>query len=208
MNESTDWQVPSSGAELYETVFVPAMMAEWAPRGIALANPQPGERVLDIACGTGVLTRLVAKSIGPNGRVVGLDLSSEMLGVARNIPLNSSSTAPIEWLEGDAGALPFENETFDVIFCAFGLMSFPDRVAALKEMHRVLMPDGRLGILVWGSLSKCPGQTAIRDSWERHFGADNVGPVCRMHSLGDRTRCCHSCTMLGSGTRPYRRLWG
>src|SRR5450756_455362 len=99
MSESNDWQVPGSGAEIYEAVFVPAMMAEWAPRGMALANPRPGERVLDIACGTGVLTRLVAKSIGPNGRVVGLDLSPEMLAVARNIAPDPSGAAPIEWRE-------------------------------------------------------------------------------------------------------------
>jgi hypothetical protein len=94
MKESTDWQVPSSGAELYETVFVPAMMAEWAPRGIALANPQPGERVLDIACGTGVLTRLVAKSIGPNGRVVARAISSHPGGLEMDEPLPLPKTLP------------------------------------------------------------------------------------------------------------------
>lgn len=187
MSESNDWQVPGSGAEIYETVFVPAMMGEWAPKAMALANPQSGERVLDIACGTGVVTRLVAKSIRSNGRVVGLDLNPDMLAVARKITINPSSTAPIEWREGDASTLPFENETFDVIFCAFGLMSFPDRVGALKEMHRVLMPNGRLAVLVWGSISKCPGQTAMKESWERHSGTDNPGLVVqtRMHSLSD-----------------------
>lgn len=183
MSESTEWQVPGSWAEIYETVFGPAMMAEWAPKAMALANPQPGERVLDIACGTGVLTRLVANSIGPNERVVGLDLSPDMLAVARNIAPNPSSAAPIEWREGDANAIPFENETFDVIFCAFGLMFFPDRVAALKEMQRVLMPNGRLAVLVWGSISKCPGQTAIRDSFARHFGLPDF--TGRQHSLGN-----------------------
>jgi len=185
MSESNDWQVPGSGAEIYETVFVPAMMGEWAPKGMALANPQPGERIVDIACGTGVLTRLVAKSIGPNGRLVGIDLSPEMLAVARKITLNPSSAAPIEWREGNASAIPFENETFDVIFCEFGLMFFPDRVAALKEMRRVLMPNGRLAVLVWGSISKCPGQTAMKESWERHFGADTAGLFYRQHALGD-----------------------
>jgi ubiquinone/menaquinone biosynthesis C-methylase UbiE len=185
MSESNDWQVPGSGAEIYETVFVPAMMGEWALKGMALANPQPGERVLDIACGTGVVTRLAAESVGPHGRVVGVDLSPEMLAVAREVPLNPSTAAPIEWREGDASALPFANGTFDVVFCAFGLMSMPDRVATLREMLRVLVPDGRLAVLVWGSISKCPGQTAVRESFERHFGADDAELFYRQHALGD-----------------------
>jgi SAM-dependent methyltransferase len=185
LNESNDWRVPGSGAEIYETVFVPAMMGEWASRGMALANPQAEERVLDVACGTGVLTRLVAKTIGPKGRVIGLDLNSEMLAVARKIALEPTSAASIEWREGDASAMPFEDEFFDVVFCAFGLMFFPDRVAALKEMRRVLRPNGRLTLMVWGSIHKCPGQMAMKESWERHFGADEAALFGRQHSLGD-----------------------
>jgi SAM-dependent methyltransferase len=82
VSESNDWQVPGSASEIYETVMVPAVMGEWVPKGIALANPKPGENILDVACGTGVLTRQVAISIGPNGRAVGLDISPEMLAVA------------------------------------------------------------------------------------------------------------------------------
>src|SRR5689334_13881654 len=107
MTETNNWQVPGSGPEIYETVFVPAMMGEWAPRVMALTNPQPGEHVLDVACGTGALTRVVAQSIGPNGRVVGLDLSPEMLAEARKIGLALSSIAPIDWREGDVNAIPF-----------------------------------------------------------------------------------------------------
>ena len=184
MSTSNDWQVPGSGPEIYEMVFVPAMMGEWAPRVMALANPQPGERVLDVACGTGALTRAVAKSIGPNGRVVGLDLSSEMLAVGCKITLDPSSAAPIEWREGDVSAIPIENETFDIVFCNFGLMFFPDRVAALKEMRRVLKPNGRLALAVWGSISKCPGQMAMKESWERHF-TDHAGLFDAQHSLSD-----------------------
>jgi ubiquinone/menaquinone biosynthesis C-methylase UbiE len=184
MSTSNDWKVPGSGPEIYETVFVPAMMGEWAPRVIALANPQPGERVLDVACGTGALTRVVAQSIGPNGRVVGLDLSPEMLAEARKITLDPSNAAPIEWREGDASAIPFEDEAFDIVFCNFGLMFFPDRVAALKEMRRVLKPDGRLALAVWGSIAKCPGQVAMKESWKRHFTED-AGLFDAQHSLGN-----------------------
>ena len=184
MSTSNDWQVPGSGAEIYETVFVPAMMGQWAPRVIALANPQPGESILDVACGTGALTGVVAKSIGPNGRVVGLDLSPEMLAVARKITLDPSSAAPIEWREGAVNAIPFENETFDIVFCNFGLMFFPDRVAALEEMRRVLKPDGRLALAVWGSIAKCPGQMAMKESWRRHF-TEAAGLFDAQHSLGD-----------------------
>ncbi len=184
MSESNDWQVPGSGAEIYETVFGPAMMGEWAPRVMDLVNPQAGESVLDVACGTGILTHRVAKSVGPNGRVVGLDLSPGMLEVARKITLDPSSAAPIEWREGDVSAIPFENETFDIIFCNFGLMFFPDRVAALKEMSRVLKPNGRLALAVWGSIAKCPGQMAMKESWERHF-TDDAGLFDRQHALSD-----------------------
>jgi ubiquinone/menaquinone biosynthesis C-methylase UbiE len=184
VSETNDWQVPGSGPEIYETVFVPAMMGEWAPRVMALAEPQPGERVLDVACGTGALTRVVAQSIGPNGRVVGLDLSAEMLSKARTNKLDPSSAVPIEWREGDVSAIPFENETFDIVFCNFGLMFFPDRVAALKEMRRVLRPDGRLALAVWGSIAKCPGQTAMKQSWKRHF-PDSAKLFDAQHSLGD-----------------------
>jgi SAM-dependent methyltransferase len=184
MTESNDWDVPGGGAEIYETVFVPAMMGEWASRAIALASPQAGERILDVAAGTGALTRLAAKSVGPNGRVVGLDLNSDMLDVARTSG-SEATAAPIEWREGDASALPFDDESFDVAFCAFGLMFFPDRVGALTEMRRVLRPEGRLTLMVWGAMSKCPGQMAMKESWTRHFGPDAAGLFDRQHSLGD-----------------------
>jgi ubiquinone/menaquinone biosynthesis C-methylase UbiE len=184
MAESNDWGVSGGGAEIYETVFVPAMMGQWASRGVALANLRTGERVLDVACGTGAATRLAAKSVGPSGRIVGLDRSSDMLDVARTRP-RETAAAPIEWWQGDVGALPVDDESFDVVLCAFGLMFFPDRETALKEMGRVLRPDGRLILMVWGSMSKCPGQLAMKESWTRHFDAEATGLFDRQHSLGD-----------------------
>ena len=185
MTTSDGWNIPGSWVEIYETIFVPAMMGEWAPRVIALINPQPHEHILDVACGTGALTRTVAKSIGLTGRVVGLDLSPDMLAVARGLAPQESRTASIEWHEGDVSDLPFEDKTFDIVFCAFGLMFFPDKVTALKEMRRVLKPDGCIALSVWGPISKCPGQFAIREVWERHFGAEEAAGFSVQHSLGD-----------------------
>lgn len=185
MSESSDWQVPGTWVEIYENIFVPAMMGEWSPRVVALTNPQPGEHVLDVACGTGVLTSYVAKSVGPKGRVVGLDLSPDMLTIARTIKPDGSQSASIEWHEGNVSTLPFENETFNIVCCAFGLMFFPDRIAALKEMRRVLKSGGGMALSVWGSISKCPGQTAMKESWERYFGAEEAAGFLRQHVLGD-----------------------
>lgn len=184
MSQSNEWNISGSWVEIYDTIFVPAMMKEWGPRLIACAGLKENEHILDVACGTGALTLTAAKSIGPHGRVVGLDLSPDMLAVARKISHHESRMAAVEWREGDAKALPFESEAFDIVFCAFGLMFFLDKVAALKEMRRVLKPDGRVAVSVWGSISKCPGQLALKTVWERHFGADEAAGFTRQHSLG------------------------
>ena len=152
----------------------------WSLRGLSIANPQPGEQVLDVACGTGALTRLLAEAVGPQEHVVGLDRSPDMLGVAREIPLQQ-----IDWREGSADALPFEDESFDVVCCAFGLMFFPDQPAALREMRRVLRPGGRLMVMVWGSILKCPGQLSMQKSWQHHFEDDYSSLFALQHSLGD-----------------------
>lgn len=184
MNESNDWQIPGNWVEIYETIFIPAMVREWVPKVIALAKPQSGEYVLDVACGTGALTRVVANSSGPAGHVIGLDVSPDMLEFARQFPLNQSVQTPIEWREGDANALPFPDEMFEVVFCQIGLMFFPDQVTALREMRRLLKPAGRLGVMVWGSISACPGQMAIKASWDRYLGHEMGARIARQHSLG------------------------
>lgn len=184
MSEANDWGISGSRVEIYETVFVPAMMGEWATRLIALTDPQPGEHILDVACGTGTLSRSLAGSLS-NAHIVGLDLSPDMLVMARTITADESQIAAIEWREGNASDLPFDNETFDIVFCAFGLMFFPDQVAALKEMRRVLKTDGRMALSVWGSISKCPGQLAMKASWEHHFGSEEAAGFSWQHVLGD-----------------------
>lgn len=184
MGESNIWGIPGNSAEIYHACFIPAMIGPWAPRTLALAAPRPGERVLDVACGTGVVTRHAAQAVGPAGRVAGLDLSAEMLAVARGVN-GQDGGAAIEWREGAADALLFEDGSFDVAICQLGLMFFPDCVAALREMRRVLARGGRVAVMTWGPLERCPGQTAMAQLWGRYFGAERAAQFQPMHSLHD-----------------------
>jgi ubiquinone/menaquinone biosynthesis C-methylase UbiE len=115
-----------------------------------------GERVLDVACGTGIVARLVALEVGERGQVTGIDISADMLRVAgANTPLANtrlsntlSSGAHIQWRLGDAAKLPVEDEGFDLVLCQQGFQYFPDQAAALREMYRALAPGGRLALCV------------------------------------------------------------
>jgi SAM-dependent methyltransferase len=108
-----------------------------------------------------------------------------MLTVARGKDGAAPGGAPIEWREGSADALPLPNAAFDVVCCQLGLMFFPDRVAALAEMRRVLVPDGRLAVMVWGRMAQCPGQTAVAAAWTRRLGQEEAAGFHRQHALGD-----------------------
>lgn len=141
-------------AAVYEEFFVPALFRPWASRVIRAAQLRPGQRVLDVACGTGVLGREVAARVAPGGLVAGLDLDAGMLAVAEQL-------APeIEWRQGTAESLPWPDRFFDAVVSQFGLMFFPDRDRAIREMLRVLAPGGRLAVAVWGSLEHTPAYAA------------------------------------------------
>ena len=171
MNQREQWQVAGSAPEVYEKELVPAIFGPWAPIVIDLAHPQKGDRVLDIACGTGIIARLVAHRLGPTGAVVGVDLNPGMLKVARTVWSTSShSGAPVLWQEASADKLPFPNASFNVAYCQLGLQFFPDRAAALREMHRVLAPGGRLAVMVWRGIDDSPGFAVLAEALERHVG--------------------------------------
>jgi ubiquinone/menaquinone biosynthesis C-methylase UbiE len=132
MGQQEQWHFDENPEELYERYLVPAKFGPWAEDLVALGAPQPGERVLDVACGTGVVTRLVVPHVGATGKVVGLDLNAGRLVVARSLSSGSGST--IEWREGDVSALPFADVVFDLVCCQQGFQFFPDRFTALREM--------------------------------------------------------------------------
>jgi len=162
------WQLAGTAAEVYQEHLVPAIFGPWAPIVVESASLRPGERVVDVACGTGAVAREAAPQVGVSGTVVGLDLNPGMLAVARELP--PASGALVEWREGDATAMPFHNAAFDVVLCQLGLQYFPDRPAALGEMHRVLVPGGRLVLLVWQSIEHSPGFARLAEALERHVG--------------------------------------
>ena len=139
MSERSGWQLASgSVAEAYEHYLMSTFGDAWTQTLVQLAAPAEGDRVLDVACGTGAVARCSAPLVGPTGRVVGLDLNPGMLTIARGMP--APEGIPIEWREGNATALPFPNASFDLVCCQQGLQFFPDRTAALGEMFGVLAP--------------------------------------------------------------------
>src|ERR1700733_14143117 len=110
MTQQGQWQVAGSAPEIYERELVPAVFGAWAPILVELAQLRPGERVVDVACGTGIVARIAATSGGPTGAVVGIDLNPGMLSVARSVV----PTGPLQWQEASADKLPFPDGSFDV----------------------------------------------------------------------------------------------
>jgi ubiquinone/menaquinone biosynthesis C-methylase UbiE len=160
--------------------MVPGLFAPWSSLVIESANPQPGERVLDVACGTGIVARSIAPRVGSRGTVTGLDLNPDMIDVARAAA--DTEGLAIEWRASPAERLPFPDGSFDLVLCQFGLMFFRDRRAALSEMHRVLRPHGRAVLSVWQGLDRHPFYQTLHDASSRRLGRSSVGAV---FSLGD-----------------------
>jgi SAM-dependent methyltransferase len=144
-------QAPSP-AQTYEDFLVPHLFVPWTDALLRRAAPQAGERVLDLACGTGVIARHVAPLVGVSGRVVAVDISPDMLTVARSIP--APPGAAIEWREGNASELDIEAGAFDLVICQQGLQFFPDRAQGAAAMHRALADGGRAIIAVWRELER------------------------------------------------------
>jgi len=186
MNQDEPWYFGDDPSELYERLLVPSKFLPWAKDLVLLGNPQPGDKVLDVACGTGTVTRLIPPYVGFSGAVTGLDFNAGRLDVAASLPV--SSGCEIEWKEGDAGALPFGDAAFDLAFCQQGLQFFPDKPKALREMHRVLVPGGKLVLGIWRSVEHQPGGQAMADALERHVGPE-AGAIRREpFSFGDGER--------------------
>lgn len=145
------FQITAEQAEAYEALFVPALFAQWAGPLVEVARVKPGQRVLDVACGTGVVARAALDVVGDSGAVTGVDLNPAMLAVAARV------RPDLEWRQSDVAALPFESKRFDAVLCQSALFFFPDVPGAVAEMVRVLRPAGVLAVQTYASVEDQPG---------------------------------------------------
>ncbi len=181
MSEWVLWEISGGMAEVYERVFVPAAMNIWAHKAVDLLAPRQGYRILDAACGTGAVALAFARRLGKDCQIVGYDLNPDMLAVART----KGADTDIDWQIGDISRLPFQDHTFDIVTCHFGLMFFPDRAGALKEMVRVLAPGGQVFALVWGAIERNPGFHAVAEGFGRYIDAEARESIRGSFVLGD-----------------------
>jgi ubiquinone/menaquinone biosynthesis C-methylase UbiE len=185
-------RVQRYGWDLAATDYEPlwrAQLAETQAALLAWASPAPGEQVLDVACGTGLVSFAAARAVGVRGHVLGIDLSDRMVSAAqwraREAKLSNCSFSRM-----DAEALALPDASFDVALCALGLMYMPDPEQALREMRRVLRGRGRLSLAVWGERSKC-GWSAIFPIVDDEVASD----VCPLFfRLGEQSALESLCT--------------
>lgn len=167
----------------------------------AAAALQPGERVLDVACGTGMVTFDAAEAIGPRGTALGVDLSEHMIEVASERAAVLRTTN-VSFARMDAESLTLADASFDVVLCALGLMYFPDPLSALREMRRVLRPGGRLVLAVWGERPRC-GWSPVFEIVE----AEVTSEVCPLFfSLGHEEALARLCAAARFESVRLRRI--
>lgn len=166
-------------ARAYEELHVPALFRQWAARVLEAAQVETGQRVLDVACGTGVLAREAAVRVGQTGFVAGVDPGPGMLAVAKEL-------APtVEFRQGTAETLPYPDQAFDAVVSQFGLMFFTDRRQALEEMLRVLAPGGRMAVAAWDSLENSAAYPVEVELLERLAGQRAADALRAPFVMGD-----------------------
>ena len=165
MSDTERWQLAGSAPEVYADYLVPAIFGPWVPVVLDSAQLREGQSVLDVACGTGAVATGAAARVGASGSVTGVDNNPAMLAVA-----SARSRHQVRWQEADAQRLPFPDGSFDRVICQLGLQYFPDRLAAVREMHRVLRLGGQAVVLVWRDLNHSPGYLALVNALEMHAG--------------------------------------
>lgn len=162
------FQLNSKTITVYEEQKVTSMFGPLARATIDAVGIDENDVILDIACGTGIVGRTIIKDIRPISPIVGMDLNSGMIEMARSITAPQSSS--FDWHVADVEKLPFDSGKFTAVFCQQGIQYFPDDQAALKEMRRVMVEDGKLILTVWGGASDFFVEMA--KSVSKHVGSE------------------------------------
>jgi ubiquinone/menaquinone biosynthesis C-methylase UbiE len=175
----TGQSVDTSAAEAFEKFLVPTVFGPWSRALVDLADPGPGQRLLDVGCGTGAAARYGAEILEENGAVAAIDLNAGMIAHARHLDPEGA----VDWHEGDIMALPFDDGTFATIVGNQVLQFLPDRLGALAEIRRVMTADGRAVFGVYCHLELCPAHCAVANALDKH----DVDPSGIQHpySFGD-----------------------
>lgn len=139
------FQLSGNAPEIYENTMVPLWFGRWAETLLTLVSLKTGETVLDVACGTGVTTRIAKRDVGNDGRVTGLDINAGMLAKAREL----AADLDVTWVESDVIETGLPENSFNAVISQHGYHYFPDQPAALKEFYRVLAPSGRIAMSIW-----------------------------------------------------------
>lgn len=185
------FQITHEQAETYEERFVPALFAQWVEPMLDAVGIRAGQSMLDVACGTGILTRHAADRVGPAGQAAGLDLNQAMLDVASRV------RPDLNWRRGDVAAMPFGDDSFDVVTCQAALFFFPDVTAALQEMGRVARPDGTVGVQVFSTIDDQPAYGPWIEMVARHAGTDARQLLGTYWSQGETDQLRSRCTEAG-----------
>jgi ubiquinone/menaquinone biosynthesis C-methylase UbiE len=176
VTSESGWQVTGDASSNWERLLVPAVCARSAEALVERAGLRPGDRVVDLACGTGIVARHAVKRVRWGGSVTGIDLNAQMLAVAREVTTHVHP--PIEWIEADVTALPLPDATFDAAICQFAVQFFPDRRAAFSEAHRVLVPGGRLAFSVIRGAAFHRPWIVLAEALDTHVDTD-AGDIVR-----------------------------
>ncbi len=183
MNEKSGWQLCGNGPEAYEKFIIPAFCGIWAQDIVERAGLRAGDRILDIGCGTGIVSRYAYKSLGESGHITGVDVNGVMIKKA--IEICPPKDIPIEWMQGNVETLPFFDAEFNVVLCQQGLQYFPDQSRALKEINRVLAFEGRLVFSVWRSIKYFPFYSALYQALEQYVSTEAASMLASAFTLGD-----------------------